>query len=310
MPCILLYLAYEFSSTMSSLFSFLAQNSIAAISIFILAVMIIGAIIFILIKALWNSMHANEALKYEFVTIIAHKFRTPLTTVKWMTDELAKGETDPYKKESLKAIQESNEKLISLTGTLIETTDTSDASKMSYAMEPVDLCSFVRSVADTFKNSFHEKNLFFSVRCGPEGVAALIDRQRMEFVLGAVFENARTYSPPGNDVDVMVGLQGNSAVITVVDHGIGIERNDLSHVFSKFFRADNARLVDTEGFGVGLYLAQSVIRRFKGSMEVYSEGLKRGTTCVISLPAVAYAPESVQEVAQAAVPSPTSQTLQ
>lgn len=270
----------DLTSTLSLAIS--GENSTATlifgISIFIFLILIIYALV--------RKLMVGEKLKYEFITIIAHKFRTPLTHVKWSADELVKNETDPYKKQSLTDIQQSNEKLIKLTGTLIELTDTDSTAASSYTIERVSLCSFVRTVCDTYKNAFHEKNIFFSVQCPANDILVKIDVQRMEFVLQALLENALTYTPTGKNVEVSVTKTLRRAHVAVTDHGIGINKSDLNNIFEKFYRADNARATDTEGFGVGLYLAQAITRRHKGKIEVYSAGMGSGATFTLTLKTV------------------------
>jgi len=237
-------------------------------------------------KYLRKKLQEDEILKSEFLTIIAHKFRTPLTSVKWAVESLLSGEQDPYKKESYSEIREANENLIKLTGTLIELTETNSAAASSYAFEEVNLCDFVRLVATNLKGVFHEKNIFFGVRCLVSDIQVKVDKARMEFVLQTLFENACNYSPPGRDVDVTVGVEKNKAVVAVVDHGIGIDPRDLPRIFTKFFRTEAATTADTEGVGIGLYLAKSVMQRHKGTIDVYSEGLDKGTMFRVTLPVV------------------------
>jgi signal transduction histidine kinase len=258
----------------------LPSGKVIAAILIAIAALVIAAVI---VMAIWQKLHENEALKREFITIVAHKFRTPLTQARWMTESLMADEQDSYKKESLAEMQKVNKGLIDLTGTLIELTESDSASKTSYTFEKVSLCTFVRGVGDSLRNSFKEKNIFFAVQCPPEDINAKIDKARMEFVLQTLLSNALTYTPPGRNVDVHVTHGGGKAAITVTDHGIGIDKADLPHIFSKFFRTDNAQRTDTEGFGVGLYLAQAIVRRHKGKLEVYSEGIDKGTTFTIIL---------------------------
>ncbi len=250
-------------------------GTILAVSVAILVIAIISA--------LWRTLARNEKLKYEFITIIAHKFRTPLTHIKWTSDELIKNEQDAYKKQSLTDIQQSNEKLIKLTNTLLELTDTSSSAASTYTFERVALCDFTRDIGATFKDLFHEKNVFFSVQCPPEPLYVKIDRQRMEFVIQTILENAVNYSSPGQTVEVKIARNGRQNEISVIDHGIGIEPQDMPHMFTKFFRTKNAQAMDTEGFGVGLYLAQSIARRHRGHISVHSDGPGKGSTFVLSL---------------------------
>jgi signal transduction histidine kinase len=259
------------------------SGDIIAVCIVALAALIV--ILSVIVYAI-GKIKDNESQKYEFITIIAHKFRTPLTSVKWLATSMIQKETDPYKKQDLDDISKSNQKLIDLTGTLIELTESANAGKASYVFERLSLCALVRSTSDTLKDSFHNKNIFFSVKCPDEDIFVKADRARLEFVIQTILENARNYTPPGRNVEVLVSRQHRKAVVTVVDRGIGIDQNDISRLFSKFYRAQNAKHFDTEGFGVGLYLAKSVTEHHHGKIKVSSEGLDKGSTFSIILPRI------------------------
>lgn len=261
--------------------------SLSVIIQIVLVIIIAVAVAYLIleiIRSIRRRLGENESLKYEFITIIAHKFRTPLTQAKWLTEGLLASETDPYKKESLTSIQVANQKLIDLTGTLVELTDADNTSKTSYVFETSSVCDLARSVAEGLRPAFHEKNIFFSVECPPNDVMSSMDRARMEFVLQTLFENALNYSPPGRDVRVQVGESGKKVFISVADNGIGIRAADIPHLFMKFYRTANAKAADTEGFGVGLYLAQTIVRRHSGKIDVTSPGENQGSTFTITLP--------------------------
>ena len=237
---------------------------------------------------IWSKSKEYEKLKYEFVTIIAHKFRTPLSQVKWLLEEITSKEQDPYIKESLSTINQSNQKLISLTNTLVELTDSADKSLAQYNFEKINICEITTQTVSSFKDRFHEKNLFFSIQCENPEIFVKADRTRMEFVIQTLLENSINYSPPGRNVEITVSQNkpqnASRAFISVTDHGIGINPVDAPRIFSKFFRSDSARSMDTEGFGVGLFLAESIVKRHKGKIEAFSEGPDRGATFTITLP--------------------------
>jgi signal transduction histidine kinase len=236
------------------------------------------------LRLIWKRLGMNEVLKYEFITIVAHKFRTPLTHIKWSTDEMVKTEQDPYKRETIENIQKSNEKLIKLTNTLVEITNAANDESSLYTFTRTNICDFVHSVGGEITDEFHEKNIFFSMQCPPEAIYAKIDPQHMEFVLQTLLENARNYTSPGRNVDVTVVQDGRKVLISVADNGIGIDKADLPMIFTKFYRTENAKSADTEGFGVGLYLAQSVAKRHKGKIEVYSAGIDKGSVFTVVIP--------------------------
>lgn len=251
----------------------------------IIGTVILLIIIFALIY-LWHHLKENARLKYEFITIVAHKFRTPLTYVKWITDAWGSEEADPFKKKSLEDIKTSNQKLIDLTGTLIELADSDSSKSATYAIERISLCELVQNISTTLKDSYHEKNIFFSVKCPEENVMVKVDRSSLEFALSTIMENARNYTSPGKNVQVSVIRKFRKAIVTVEDDGIGISKNDLPHIFSKFFRGDNARKNDSDGFGVGLYLANSIVTRLHGKIEAYSPGEGQGSRFTVTLPRV------------------------
>ncbi len=234
----------------------------------------------------WRNSHKNEDLKNEFITIIAHKYRTPLTQVKWLCETLLANETDSFKKEGLTNINQSNNKLIKLTNSLIEVADNDRSAVASYSFEVMSLCDLVRATAEPFKNLFHEKNIFFSVQTPVDDIKCKIDKQRIEFVLQSLLENARTYSSPGKNVKVIVEKCGPNAVISVIDDGIGISPEELPLIFTKFFRSESSRRMDTEGFGISLFLSKAIIRRHKGEIGVSSDGLDKGARFDVTLKVV------------------------
>jgi signal transduction histidine kinase len=247
-------------------------------------IVILGAIALIclvilvwLISFLWRLFSQNEKLKYEFITIIAHKYRTPLTQIKWLCENLLKEEVDPYKKESLANIRQSNDKLIGLTNSLIEATDNDRSALTSYNFEKASICDLVRNVSSQFKKSFHEKNIYFSDELPQENIFCKIDSQRIEFVLGALLENACTLTSPGKKVRVVLEKHFRKVTISVLDDGIGISRQELPKIFTKFYRSEAARRIDTEGFGMSLYLAKAIMRRHGGAIKVASAGLGTGS---------------------------------
>ncbi len=238
------------------------------------------------IKIIARKLRENQVIKYEFITIIAHKFRTPLTQVKWILDSAVPGEDDPLQKKNLLDIQKANEKLIALMGTLIELTDEGKSGGLTYAFERVTAYDFVREIADSLQPLFQEKNISISVQATDPTFAIKINKIGMRFVIQALLENSCVYSPPGRRVDVIIFKRWGKVYISVTDDGIGIQPRDLRKVFSKFYRARNAKKMDTEGFGVSLFMAKTIVRRNGAKLHVFSAGLNQGSTFTVILPRV------------------------
>jgi two-component system sensor histidine kinase VicK len=252
---------------------FIGQNPVWMIAPATAIILTIGLINHIL----WRRLSDNEKLKYEFITIMAHKFRTPLTHIKWISEELAGTAQDHRTKEGMEQIRKAGTNLIGLTTTLLEVIDLKK-EKGLYVFERTDLCDFVRTIGEGARRTFQEKNIFFSVVCADLPVFAKIDKSRMEFAIQVLMDNAFAYTPTGKKVEMAVGHVRRNATITVKDNGIGIRPEDMRKIFGKFFRANNARAMDTEGFGVGLYLAESVVEKHHGKLEAFSDGEGHGST--------------------------------
>lgn len=241
-------------------------------------------IVFIfLLEIIWRKLRSIETLKYEFVTIIAHKFRTPLTKIKWIMESVLESEHDPFKKENFVNLNTSNETLINLTNTLIELTDKGGATMTSYNFQRINVTDFVKKNADSMTQRFHEQNLFVSYNFPNPEVFSMIDVPRMEFVLQTIMENAINYNYTGKNVEIAVKKEGHKVSISVIDEGIGIDPADKTRLLTKFFRSQAARRMDTEGFGVALYLANSIVAKHKGKLKVASAGLDKGTTVTVVL---------------------------
>ncbi len=247
--------------------------------------------IILLIIALSSAVHAhrvrsNAALRSEFISIISHKFRTPLTSVRWLTENLVESEKDNFRKKDLQDIHVLNQQLIGLTNTLVELADMEQAAKQQYTLEDVPLCELVNDYAKKVQEMAGVKNIFFSIKCLDNTMKVRVDRTRFEFIANTILENSVVYTKPGGKVDVLITASGPHAVMNVSDTGIGIPLPSIPHIFSEFYRAPNAVSFDTEGLGVDLFLAQKIAHRLGGEIRVSSQGENLGSVFELILPRV------------------------
>ena len=98
-----------------------------------------------------------------------------------------------------------------------------------------------------------------------------------------IVENASKYTPDGGTISVSLRRMGRDAVLEIADTGVGIPKEDLPHVFDRFYRVDKARSRDTGGTGLGLSIVQQIVRLHAGSVTVNSE-VGKGTTFTVQLP--------------------------
>jgi signal transduction histidine kinase len=115
------------------------------------------------------------------------------------------------------------------------------------------------------------------------GIRGVVDPEEMGMVLRNLFENAVLYSPESPDITVQLGRNGGMLRLSVRDRGRGLEKKELRKVFGMFYRVHPAG-ESVRGTGLGLYIVQSVIRGYGGSVSMESEGLGQGCTVAITLP--------------------------
>ncbi len=231
----------------------------------------------------WRGMRDTDILKYEFIAVVTHKFRTPLTYIKWSMDEFVKAESEAERKRIRERVSNSVATLSELTGMLIDVAR-NEATSFHYAFEEHDVADAVREVIASHSDKAHGKDVTVSAFYADRLPHALVDLTRIKFVFQILYENAINYSQRGGAVQISVKQDDGHIVVSVADHGIGIAKEDFSHLFAKFFRGAAARVADTEGMGIGLYMARTIVERHHGKIWAVSEGAGKGSTFSFSLP--------------------------
>ncbi len=232
----------------------------------------------------WQTKDADK-LKYEFITIAAHKLRTPLTRIRWEIPTLmARAGEDAVLKEGIARIDVANNRLIELTNILMEAAHTEDTA-YGYKKEPVDLAIAIKNALGRFDTTIKEKNLSVVTVIEPEAGKPLGDPGRLASVVDVMIENSVMYNKDGGSIHITVSPEpGKRVKFSVSDTGIGISKDDAGRIFSSFYRSDAAKRADTEGVGIGLSVAKNIIEKHNGLMSVESTGDGKGSTFWFTLP--------------------------
>ncbi len=234
----------------------------------------------------WNQLRQADLLKYEFINNISHKFRTPLTHIRWLASEL-KGMNDPIERERAGAkIDFASMRLFELTNAVINASR--DVNPSVYRFASVKIHDLIADIRKAHEDQVEAKRMNVEFKFDNSVMDDFVlraDRARLQFALQILYENALMYTPAGGHVTVSVSAQSSQKeiVITFKDDGIGIKDSDISHVFSRFFRAINARRTDTEGMGLGLFIAKDIIEKHGGRIWAESDGENKGSTFSVAL---------------------------
>jgi signal transduction histidine kinase len=225
-------------------------------------------------------------LKSDFVAAVSHEFRTPLASLRQMSEMLADGRVSSEERRQgyYHALSAESDRLHRLVEDLLDF-GRMDAGAQAYRFEMLAPHALVRSVSDEFAARVREKGYRVQVMDnGKEELPAVrADRQALTRVLWNLLDNAVKYSPDSHTVWVETGREGDSVTIRVRDEGVGIAAAEQREIFKKFVRAGAAKALGIKGTGIGLAMANEIVAAHGGRIEVASRP-GAGSTFTIRLP--------------------------
>ncbi len=227
----------------------------------------------------------REQEQARWVADVSHELRTPLTILRGVIEVALEGErtADEYRQALSEALVEIQH-LVRISENLLFLAR-GMAGRVTMTFERIDLPSFVAEVAGDLLPAAREKGLTLECEPSPERAVVLGDRNRLRQVFQNLLENAVRYTERGG-VRVAVRSEGDRAVATVTDSGVGIDRKDLPFIFDRFFRSDRARRAYKGGSGLGLSIVRWIVEAHKASISVDSAP-GRGTTFTLAFPKIA-----------------------
>lgn len=234
------------------------------------------------IKRLYEELAQLDKVKSEFISVVSHRFRTPLSAIRWNVENVLDASGKTLDADSKEALFDTQNRTLFLVRTLDSLFDTLalESGKLRLKKSTFNIKKASDELVGRYAQVCKNQGLSFSAKVSSLRLNA--DEKRILNVLDTLFSNACMYTQDGG-VDVRIGKQGSSLVIQVQDSGIGIPKKDLDSIYDKFFRSKNAVLTYADGQGLGLYLAKNVVDMHKGSIDVDSE-VGEGTTITIRLP--------------------------
>jgi signal transduction histidine kinase len=224
--------------------------------------------------------------KSEFVSIAAHQLRTPLSALKWAQQMLLDGEAGQVSDSQrllLTQSQESVRRMVTLVNDLLAA-DHLEYGKVAYDMKSGSPEEILTSCALELKPMADEHRITLAIEL-PVKSQAMVDQERIKEAFLNVLNNAIKYSPDGGTVTLRANYGMGKVVLSIQDTGIGIPEGDRDRLFEKFVRMENAKKVDANGSGLGLFIVKKVIDAHAGKIWfTSSEG--QGSTFYIELPVV------------------------
>jgi signal transduction histidine kinase len=230
----------------------------------------------------WNRQSNLYAQQRDIISQVTHELKSPLASIQLHL-------------ETIRLRRPSGEKLDNFVGTMLADTERLHylinnllmAARLEQRRRPperrlTDISALLEEQVERERSRLPEGgNISLESEAG---LKASVDPEEMGMVLRNLFENAELYSPESPDISVTLARTGAQLILSVSDCGRGLEKKELNRVFEMFYRVRQAG-EHVRGTGLGLYIVQSVIKGYGGTVGVTSEGLGKGSTFTIKLPA-------------------------
>ncbi len=230
---------------------------------------------------------ALSQIKSQFVMVAAHQLRTPLSALKWSLRLMLDGdmgEINEKQREFLEQSYQTNEHIIRLINDFLDISRIEEG-RFGFQFQKTKILDSIQKAveASTAQAAIRGVRLSF-VKDIPAELEIIADESRIYTAVMNILDNAIRYSNAGEEVVVRAALTQGKLEVSITDKGIGIPEKERSKIFSRFYRASNAIRKQTEGSGLGLFIAKNIIEHHGGTIGFTSEEQK-GTRVFFNIPA-------------------------
>ncbi|HET9850206.1 MAG TPA: ATP-binding protein [Candidatus Saccharimonadales bacterium] len=230
-------------------------------------------------------LKALDQTKDEFISMASHQLRTPLTTIKGYLSMVLEGDAGPVK-DSQRAMLEqafnSSSRMVYLIADLLNVSRL-QSGKFVITNKPTDLSKVVEGEIAQLKDQAANRQVSLTYQKPENWPQMNLDEDKIRQVVMNFLDNALYYTPAGGSVTAQLSASPKEVTYTVTDTGVGVPKNVQHHLFSKFYRAENARKMRPDGTGLGLYMAKKVITAQGGAI-IFKSTEGQGSTFGFSLP--------------------------
>jgi signal transduction histidine kinase len=226
-----------------------------------------------------------DEAKDEFVSMASHQLRTPLTSVKGYISMVLEGDAGRISDTQRHLLSEaftSSERMVHLINDFLNVSRL-QTGKFMVDRRAIDLAKVAGQEVDSLKTTASARDLKLKYRRPSHFPVLYIDEGKIRQVIMNFIDNAIYYSSEFSTITIELAVEGGDAILRVHNDGIGVPESEKAHLFTKFFRATNARRQRPDGTGVGLYLAKKVVTSHGGTM-VFESAPNEGTTFGFRLP--------------------------
>ncbi|HEX2845980.1 MAG TPA: ATP-binding protein [Chitinophagaceae bacterium] len=251
-----------------------------------------------------------DTLKTQLYANITHEFRTPLTVILGMAEQI-KLKPEEHLEGGMNMIVRNGNHLLNLVNEMLDLSKLEDG-KMTLNLVSGDVINFLRYVVESFQSLAAGQQKQFHFLSDMDELIVAYDAEKLRQIIANLLSNALKFTPALGNVYVSISQEAAAdkdntiLVLKVKDTGIGIPENQVQHIFDRFYQLDNSHTRKAEGTGIGLSLTKELVKFMKGTIAVKSPpvGATKGTEFTITLPLQNVSPED----ASAGIPALSKRT--
>jgi two-component system phosphate regulon sensor histidine kinase PhoR len=273
-------LLVKFPGSGSSILTSLSWLMIASILFTLVIVISSGLSIFVIIR-----QKKTSDIKTDFINNMTHEFKTPIATISIAVDSINNPKVIQQPeiiKNYTRVIKEENIRMNTRVEQVLQMA-LLDSSEFKLNEKIIDIHELIRKVTDNIRLQTESRNGQLNLHLEALQTMVMADESHMNNVLISILDNAIKYSPENPTIMVSTINSGNNIVISIEDHGIGMNSETQKKIFDKFFRVTSGNIHNIKGFGLGLSYAKAIVLSHKGEIKVKSE-VDKGSRFEVSLP--------------------------
>jgi len=253
-----------------------------------LIVLLITAILFIVAAVITRSFERlaeASRMKSEFISIVSHQLRSPLSNLKWAIELLMSGrlgKIEEKQTEYFRILKENSGRMGELVSDLLIVSRI-ETVRLPLRKDEFSLENLIRELIKEFESFARASNVEIEFKSEANLPKILADPSRIRLVIENLLDNAIRYVKDSGKVKMLLEKRAQNLYFEIKDNGVGIPKEDQKYIFQKFFRSENVLKYQTQGSGLGLYISKAIIERSAGKIGFKSqEGV--GSTFWFTLP--------------------------
>lgn len=232
-------------------------------------------------------LQAIDRMKTEFLSMVSHELRSPLTPIKGYLSLLLDGKLGNFTAESEKALKilaKQSDHLHTLIDSLLDLSRLELGKPIPTVKEPINLQMIIQEIADAMKIQAEGKDQKLETSISKNLPTIIGDPTKLKRILINLIGNAIKFTPKDGEIKVQASVKDTNIQVEVIDSGIGISAENKEKVFERFFQVDSSVTRSATGMGMGLSLAQELVELHGGRLWVESEGPGKGCKFIFTLP--------------------------